>query len=275
MIKDKLNYIIGGAFVFLLIAVFLFFSSPVRMQRVQAGFLGMISPFLKQGSGLQKKYTGLREGLRTLEQIEGEVKRLRVANKELSATNQMLRGLEAENNRLRNSLGYREKSLFNLMPGRIIARDASTWYQKIVIDRGKEEGIDPDMPVLTPEGLVGKTTIVSAHSSQVVLIADENCRVSASVEGTREQGIVKGERATGAGMPAIGLGFLSKQADLKPGMSVFTSGVGGVFPYGVMLGKIKEFSKRELDGHATLTPAVDFSAIEDVFVVVGKKEEEK
>jgi len=271
MIKDKLNYIIGGAFFLLLIGVFVFFSSPVRMQRVQAGFLGMISPFLKQGSGLQKKYTGLREGLRTLEQLDGEVKRLRVVNKDLSATNQMLRGLEAENNRLRNSLGYREKSLFQLMPARIVARDASTWYQKIVIDRGKEEGIDPDMPVLTPEGLVGKTTIISAHSSQVVLIADENCRVSASVEGTREQGIVKGERATGAGMPLIGLGFLSKQADLKPGMSVFTSGVGGVFPYGVMIGKIKEFHKRELDGYATLTPTVDFAAIEDVFVVVDDK----
>jgi rod shape-determining protein MreC len=209
MIKDKLNYVIGGAFFLVLIGVFIFFSSPVRTQRLQAGFLGMISPFLKQGSGLQKKYNGLREGLRTLEQIEGEVKRLRVANKELSATNQMLRGLEAENNRLRNSLGYREKSLFNLMPARIIARDASTWYQKIVIDRGKEEGIDPDMPVLTPEGLVGKTTIISTHASQVVMIADENCRVSATVEGTREQGIVKGERATGAGMPVIGLGFLS------------------------------------------------------------------
>jgi len=274
MIKDKLNYIIGGGFFLVLIGVFVFFSSPVRTQRVQAGFLGMISPFLKQGSGLQKKYTGLREGLRTLEQLDGEVKRLRVANKELSATNQMLRGLEAENNRLRNSLGYQEKAVFQLMPARIIARDASTWYQKIVIDRGKAELIEPDMPVLTPEGLVGKTTVVGEHSSQVVLISDENCRVSASIEGTREQGIVKGERAAGAGMPAIGLGFLSKQAvktkTVRIGANVFTSGVGGVFPYGVMIGKVRELKERELDGYATLTPAVDFSAIEDVFVVVGE-----
>jgi rod shape-determining protein MreC len=98
--------------------------------------------------------------------------------------------------------------------------------------------------------------------------------VSASIEGTREQGIVKGERAAGAGMPVIGLGFLSKQAvktkTVRPGANVFTSGVGGVFPYGVMIGKVKELKERELDGYATLTPAVDFSAIEDVFVVVGE-----
>jgi rod shape-determining protein MreC len=270
MIKDKLNYIIGGAFFVLLIGVFVFFSNPRNTQRVQAGFLGLIAPFLKQGSGLQKKYSGLREGLKTLEQLEGEVKRLRIANKELSATNQMLRGLELEVNQLRGSLGYREKSLFQLMPARIISRDASTWYQKIVIDRGKAELIEPDMPVLTPEGLVGKTTVVAEHSSQVVLIADENCRVSASVEGTRAQGIVKGERSTSPGLPAIGLGFLEKEAGISPGMNVFTSGVGGVFPYGVMIGKIKEFKKRELDGYATLVPAVDLSTIEDVFVVVAE-----
>ena len=68
-----------------------------------------------------------------------------------------------------------------------------------------------------------------------------------------------------------GLGFLEKEADIKPGMDVFTSGVGGVFPYGVMIGKVKEFKKRELDCYATLVPAVDLSAIEDVFVVVGEE----
>ena len=220
MIRDRLNYVYGASFFVLLGLVFWFFSNPRHAQQVQAGFLGLISPFLKQGSGLQKKYSGLREGMKTLTQLEGEVKQLRVANKELSATNQMLRGLEAENNRLRGSLGYREHSVFQLMPARIIARDPSTWYQKIIIDRGSEELIEDDMPVLTPEGLIGKTTVVSKHSCEVLLITDENCKVSALVEGAvqaggaRVQGIVKGERAIGQGQPVIGLGFLAKQANL-------------------------------------------------------------
>lgn len=268
--RERLNYIFGGAAVVLLIVVFWFFSNPRRTQQVQAGFLGLISPFLKQGSSVQRYYVTKKEGLKRLDDIETEVKQLRIANKELSATNEALRGMEKEVNRLKNALGYRERAPFMLMPGRIIARDSSTWYQKIIIDRGSEEGIEEDQAVLTESGLVGKTTgVISKHSAQVILISDENCRVSATIEGLREQGIVKGERATGGGVPTIGLGFLSKQANLRPGMNVYTSGVGGVFPYGVLIGQVRDFKVRELDGYATITPAVDLSTIEDVFVVVS------
>ena len=268
--RERLNYIIGGAAVVLLIATLWYFSDARRTQRVQAGFLGLVAPFLKQGSSLQRYYVTKKDGLQKLDQMEAEVKRLRIANKELSATNQALRGLEAEGNRLRNALGYRERAVFQLMPARIIARDPSTWYQKITIDRGSEELIEPDQAVLTESGLVGKTTnVISAHSAQVVLITDETCRVSATVEGTREQGIIKGERATKATIPALGLGFLTKQAPVRPGLSVYTSGIGGVFPSGVLIGSIETFKPRELDGYATLKPAVDLSAIEDVFIVVS------
>lgn len=267
--KQRLNIVAVGVFVLVLVTAFLILGHGRNAQKLQAGFLGMISPFLKQGSSLDRKYTELRDGLKTLKQLEEDNQRLSVANKELSATNQTLRGLEAENNRLRNALGYRERSVFQLMPARIIARDASTWYQTIKIDRGSAELIEPDMPVLTEEGLVGKTTVVSEHASTVVLIADENCRVAASIEGTREQGIVRGERLSDQGQPLIGLHFLSKQANLRPGQKIYTSGVGGVFPSGVLIGAVREFKVRDLDAYASLVPAVDLSTIEDVFVVVS------
>jgi rod shape-determining protein MreC len=266
--KQRASIIAVCVFVAAVIGLFILLS-PRNVQRVQATFLSVIAPFLKQGSALERKYTAFREGLKSLEQLEEENKRLAVLNKELSATNQTLRGLETENSRLRNALGYRERAAFQLMPARIIARDASTWYNNIVIDRGSEEGIEPDMPVLTEEGLVGKTTIVDKHSAKVLLISDENCRVAVTVEGTREQGIVKGERTSHTGQPVISLNFLSKQANLKSGQKVFTSGVGGVFPSGVQIGAVREFKVRELDGYATIVPAVDLSTIEDVFVVVG------
>lgn len=245
--------------------------SPHNMRRLQAGFLGMISPFLKTGSTLEKKYRDFREGLKTLEQLEEQNKALTVANKELSATNQTLRGLEAENNRLRNALGYKERAVFKLVPARIIARDASTWYSSVTIDRGSAEGLKEDMPVLTEEGLVGKTNVVSEHSATVILIADENCRVAANVENSREQGIVKGERTSTNTLPQITLNFLSKTANLKPGQKVITSGVGGVFPAGVLVGAVREFRMRELDGQATIVPAVDLTTLEDVFVVVSNR----
>ena len=261
--------VIPSVLAFVALTAVVVLLSPHNMRRVQAGFLGVISPFLKTGSSLEHKYRDFREGLKTLEQLESDNKRLTVANKDLSATNQTLRGLEAENNRLRNALGYRERAVFKLMPARIIARDASTWYSEIIIDRGTADGIKSDMPVLTEEGLVGKTTVPDDHSARVVLIADETCRVAANVEGTREQGIVKGERTSSGSAPNIGLNFLSKQANLKPGQKIYTSGVGGVFPSGVLVGAVREFKVRELDGHASIVPAVDLTTLEDVFVVVG------
>ncbi|MEO7318337.1 MAG: rod shape-determining protein MreC, partial [Chthoniobacteraceae bacterium] len=166
-------------------------------------------------------------------------------------------------------LGYRERSVFKLVPARIIARDPSTWYQTVKIDRGSGEGVKPDMPVLTEEGLVGKTTVVADHSSTVVLISDENCGVAAYIEGSNEKGVVRGERLSNRGIPAIGLGLLSKEANLKSGLKIFSSGVGGVFPYGVPIGVVREFKVRELQGYASLVPAVDLTTIDDVFVVIS------
>ncbi len=268
--KQRANIIAVAIFLASVIAVFAFTKTPRGVQQLQSRFLGIIAPFLKQGSSLERQFTGFREGLKSLNELEEENKRLVISNKELSATNQTLRGLEAENNRLRNALGYRERSEFQLMPARIIARDASSWYNTIKIDRGSLELIEPDMPALTEEGLVGKTQIVSEHASTVILISDENCRVAATVEGTREQGIIRGERTSHTGAPVISLNYLSKTANLRPGQKVYTSGIGGVFPSGVLIGAVKEFKARELDGYATIVPAVDLSTIQDVFVVVDK-----
>jgi len=256
--------------VFLLGVGALFTLSPRATQRLQSSFLGLISPFLKTGSTLQRQFVGFREGLKTLDELERDDQVLRVELKELKATNQMLRDLEVENNRLRRALGYRERSVFKLVPARIVARDAATWWSTVKIDKGFEDGIEPDMPVLTEDGLVGKTTTVSKNMSTILLIADENCKVAAMIEGSREQGIVKGTRTSSNTMPEITLNFLSKNADLKSGQKVYSSGVGGVFPSGVYIGQVKEFKAHPLNGQATLVPAVDLTTIEDVFVV-GKK----
>jgi rod shape-determining protein MreC len=255
---------------FVLFVALIIALSPQNTRRVQAAFLSLISPFLKTGSTLDKKYRDYREGLKSLEQLEEEAKQLRVVNKELSATNQTLRGYEAENKRLRNALGFRERATFKLMPARIIARAPSTWYNQVTIDRGSADDIREDMAVLTEEGLVGKTTVVSARSTIVVLVADESCRVAATVEGTREQGIVKGERISSSNAPVLSLNFLAKTANLTNGQKIFSSGMGGVFPGGVAIGAVKDFKVRELDGFAYVVPAVDLTTLQDVFVVVSK-----
>jgi len=253
-----------------IVGYFLSFG-PESTRNIQSGFYQLISPFLTTGSGLEQQITSMRKGLKSLEELERENGTLRVENRSLKATNQALRDVERDVNRLRVALNYRERSLFKLVPAEILTRETSTWWRTVTINRGKEDGIQGDMAVVTEEGLVGKTTTVSDSISVVILVSDENCRVAASIEGTREQGIVAGERVAGAMTPLLDLNFLSKQANLQPGQKVYTSGVGGVFPSGLMVGTVKEGKVRELDSQARLTPAVDLSKLEDVFVVTGRK----
>lgn len=255
---------------FAALAIF-FAMGPRNTRRVQSAMLGMVAPFLKTGSALEQRYRAFREGLKSLDELERDNKGLIVENQKLRAENQTLRVTEQENNRLRSALQYRQRSVFKLIPARIIARDSSTWWRTVTIDRGSDDGIQLDMPVLTESGLVGKTTAVSAGAATVLLLSDENCKVAAMIEGTREQGVVRGGRTSSASMPEITLSFLSKFANLKPGQKVYTSGVGGVYPAGVLIGAIKEFKQRELDSFSTIVPTVDLTTIEDVFVVAGRK----
>jgi len=262
--------IIALAVVGAILAYFLSFGTDAT-RKVQAGFYKVISPFLSTGSGLKKQITSVSTGLKTLEELERDNAALKVDNRSLKATNQALRDVEHEVNRLRRALGYRERSVFRLVPAEVLTRDASTWWRTVTINRGKADGIEPDQPVVTDEGLVGKTATVGDNVSIVLLISDENCKVACTVEGTREQGIVSGERVTGSVSPMLDLNFLSKQANLQPGPKVYTSGVGGVFPSGLLVGVVQSFRVRELDGQARVTPAVDLSHLEDVFVVTGRK----
>lgn len=253
-----------------ILAYFLSFGAE-GTRKIQAGFYKIVSPFLSTGSGLKKQITSVSSGLQTLEEVERDNNSLKVENRSLKATNQALRDVEHEVNRLRRALDYRERSLFRLVPAEIVTRDSSTWWRTITINRGKNDQIEPDMPVVTDEGVVGKTATVGDNISVVLLLSDENCKVACTVEGTREQGIVSGERVTGSVTPMLDLNFLSKQANLSPGAKIYTSGVGGVFPSGLLVGVVQSYRVRELDGQARITPAVDLSHLEDVFVVTGRK----
>ncbi len=253
-----------------LLGYFLSFG-PDTTRKVQGAVYHLFSPFLSTGSGLQKQITSVQTGLKSLQELEKDNAGLQVENRELKATNKALTDVEHEVNRLRHALNYRERSEFKLVPAEIYARDASTWWRTVTINRGKDDGVQSDMPVVTDEGLVGKTTTVARNIAVVLLVSDENCKVAASVEGTREQGIVSGERVVGGLTPLLNLNFLTKQANLQPDQKVLTTGVGGVFPRGLVIGKVKTFKVRALDGQAQLVPAVDLSQLEDVFVVIGRR----
>lgn len=257
----------------LLLAIYLSVLPSGVQQSISGTFLSFLAPFLRTGTAVQEQLGSMGKGLKTLDEIEAENRKLNEVNRELLTTNNLLREIEGENNRLRLALEYRERSVFRLLAARVISRDASTWWNTVKINRGFEDGVETDQPVLTDVGLVGKVTTVSKNESIVVLITDETCRVAAKVEGTREQGILSGMRIQESGTSGeLQLNFLTKNAALEPGQKVYTAGISnGVFPSGILIGKVKEFRTRPLDGQALVEPAVDISQTEDLFVVVGAK----
>jgi rod shape-determining protein MreC len=254
-------------------AIYVSTLSPEALRSMQAGVLSALSPFLRTGTAVQENIGAVGKRLQTLDELEVENKELHNENRELRAENSLLRDLKEENGRLRMMLDFRERSDFKLVPARIIARDSSTWWNTVRIDRGFEDGVEADQPVVTDTGLVGKTTTVSKNEAIVVLVTDESCRIGARIEGTREQGIVTGFRVQeNESEGLLQMNFLSKNAEIEPGQLVITAGVvHGSFPPGLAVGRVKEFKRRSLDGQAIVEPAVQLATTQDVFVLVEKK----
>jgi rod shape-determining protein MreC len=138
------------------------------------------------------------------------------------------------------------------------------------IDAGEDRGIGIQLSVLSNEGLVGIIDRPFEHRSSVLLITDEKCQVSVRVEGTPEVGILSGQRGGFENSPSLRLRFLSKDASLKTGQRVFTTGRGGIFQPNILVGTILTVEKGPIDSEALVAPAVNLSDLGTVFVVLSE-----
>jgi rod shape-determining protein MreC len=261
-----LNLIALSVFMAATIAVLTLDTPTTR--KVQGRVLAIFAPFI-HGSGAVQDTTSKaaapdvdpRELMRYNEQLKLEVAKLKILSQRHDE-------LLDENNRLREMVGYKMRAPFkNLVAAHVVKRSAAMWWNTLIIDKGTEDGIESDRAVLTDSGLVGKTGRVSPNMAEVILLTDELCRVAAMVEGTREKGILSGERGAFVNTPDLRLRFLSRNGEVAPGMNVISSGDGGVFPAKLLLGRVKIFENKDIAGEAVVEPAVDFSKLEDVFVV--------
>ncbi len=237
-------------------------------QRLQAKVMSVFSPFIRTSASMQSSTTKAIAPEINPRELQRDNERLRLEVQNLRIINQRREELLEENNKLRKLAGYRQRAPFkSLIPAHVIKRSAATWWNTMIIDKGANDGIVTDSPVVTDTGLVGKTGRVSDTVTEIILLTDELCRVAAMIEGTKEKGILTGERGGGELRPDLRLRFLSRNAPITPGMNVWSSGDGGVFPPRLLLGKVKRFENQEISGEAVVEAAVDFSVLEDVFVV--------
>jgi rod shape-determining protein MreC len=193
---------------------------------------------------------------------------LRQQNLELRLKNEQLDGVLRENDRLRQLLNWQGQKRWKPKLANVVLRDPANWWRTVQIDLGSRDDVKVNMPVLTIDGLVGRIGSVSLTRSQVVLLGDPNCKVAARVENqTRDNGVVGG---SGLDSEFVELGYLSRNAALKPGQNVWTSGLGGIFPKDILIGKIVDSHSEEFGLYtvARVKLAANISALEEVWVMM-------
>jgi len=261
----KLNILALLIFIAAVVSMFTL-DTPVTRD-FQARAMGLLSPFIHSSSAIEKGVTGAvaspddpRELKKENERLQIEVERLRIISQKYTQS-------QEENNKLRSLNEFKQAAPFKMTAARVVKRESSTWWNTIIIDKGSLDGLATDSPVISATGLIGKTGKLAAHMAVVILLTDETCRVSAKVEGTQEQGIIAGERGGLDLRPDLRLQFLQRNALIMPGSNVISTGEGGVFPAGLLIGRVKRFENKDISGEAVVEPAVDLSQLEYVFVV--------
>jgi len=178
--------------------------------------------------------------------------------------------LEAE--RLRNLLALKDDYNFKFVTACVIGREQVALSKTVVINKGTAHGLNAGMPVLAGSGLVGRVIDVSWHAAKILLLIDESSNIDAIVQRNRTQGIIRG-----AGSQGYVLKYISKTQDVEEGDVIISSGIGGVFPKGMMIGQISHVDQQEagLFFKINVAPSVDFSKLEEVLVLIPDRNEHK
>jgi rod shape-determining protein MreC len=173
-----------------------------------------------------------------------------------------------ENDRLRKLFRWQQQSRLKLTLGRVVLSDPANWWRTVQIDLGTRDGLSNGLPVLTPEGyLVGRIAQAGLTRSQVVLLGDPSCKVAARVDNAvGDTGVIGASGPLDSGF--VEMGFLARNASLKSGQLVRTSGKGGIFPENIPIGTVVDTRSVEygLASVARIKLAANLSALDEVWV---------
>lgn len=188
-------------------------------------------------------------------------------NRKLLNTIASLRETQHENVRLRKLLNFQDTFQLETVVARVIAKDVSSEFRAIRINRGEKSGIHKDMAVVTNEGVVGRVLRTTGSTADVVTILDLQSAVDSIVERSRARGIVEGMTDE-----ICQLRFVLRTDDIEPGDTLIASGLEGIFPKGVPVGVVSKVKRKPfgITQDVEVRPTVDFSKLEEVMIVVKR-----
>ncbi len=183
-------------------------------------------------------------------------------------------GYRHENERLRELVGFLvafpEEELAEMIPARVIGMPGGRVVESMKIDKGHGYDLAAGMPIVVPDGLVGKIASVFDDHSLVELLTSASSGVSVVTERGRVRGVVKPRFGAGSRRVSWEIDYVQARSDVREGDLVVTSGLGEVYPPGVNVGRVSRTVEGPLTMSVEVELAVDFSTVEQVFVLTGR-----
>jgi rod shape-determining protein MreC len=244
-------------------------SDPARTSFLDRWLLAISAPVQWVAVRVASGVSGFVEEYVYLVEVQRENDRLSYENARLKQRVRDLEDLERENDRLRTLLVLRDELSGQKISARVIAKDVSPLFRvvRVRLDRGRDDRVLPGMPVVNTEGLVGQVSRVGDRYADVMLTVDEGSAVDVVVHRTGSRGMLRGTGESDNYKARIQ--YLLRADEVRVGDAVYTSGLGRRFPPNLKVGTIASVEKRDFGLYqlAEVTPAVNFSKLEEVFVL--------
>lgn len=206
---------------------------------------------------------------RNVQAVNDENEKLKLQVDNLEKENRELKEFREENKELRKALNIKDQfASFEPLGANIIAKNPGNWFDTFVVDRGAKDGIQKDYPVITSNGLVGRVTQPNSVSSKVEALIDKNTVISARISQKGDLVRVKGDIEY-SDLGVCIMDRIPPEADVVVGDIVETSGIGGIYPRGIQIGKVKEIRKAndQINKYAIIEPSVDFRRLGEVIIL--------
>lgn len=237
-------------------------TGPIHRVRVTTETVA--APISSAGKWVSTPFRGFFSWMSDLGVSRGQLSELRDQNKELRARVVALEETRLDNKRLSELINSTNAQGYKGVTATVIGLPPSAWNQVIITDKGSKDGIEINMPALGPYGLIGQVIEVGPTYSRIRLLTDQKSGVASLIQRGRKTGITKGSISGD-----LMLDFISAESTVTAGDVVLTSGLGGVYPKGLLIGEVLEVSKETnaLYKSIKLTPANDISTVENVLIL--------
>ena len=268
MYKNKKGGLLGIVItIVVLILIVIFSNREANTSFFENVANKLVMPIQNGLTYLKNRVSGNSTFFTDISNLKSENQDLKEKNSQLEQSLRELENIKTENETLKEYLGLTEKyGEYKTVPGYVIDKEISNYSKTIIINIGKNDGIEVNMTVIADEGLVGHVVSVTDNTAKVQTIVDTSTSISCLMSTNKDSIICKGTLSSNSELKAM---YIPTDANLVQGDSVDTAGLGGIYPKGIHVGSIKKIvsTKNITDRYALVETAVDFDKLNTVLVV--------